>query len=251
MSSRENSSAGTSRALLWVGVVVVLAVLAAALTVVVSSRTYSPGGRTVSPAVQVAGGSEHVDEEAGLRIRVPAGWRAVTDDLVFGSTALDREVGGETGGDGTAGGVDLVGRLTPDYGPPYEADNRTAAAMLMEGMGRYFLPIAGRVTEQRSVGISSRAGDGWAASVRVVPERPADAPAPGNPVERDGGVAYSAVVGEGTDRWWLTYIGSPGDGSASSPGVDWADAIVKRLEPTGEPPADVPAGAGGEGRPTV
>ena len=36
-------------------------------------------------------------------------------------------------------------------------------------------------------------------------------------------------VGEGAQRYWLTYVGRPGDGTVPSPTAEWADEIVERL----------------------
>ena len=254
MSAGQNSSSGTSRTLLLVALVAVLAVAAAVLTVVVSSRTHSPGARTVTPAIQVAAGSDHEDAEAGLVVPVPAGWRAEQGDLVFGSTALVPEPQSGPRGDGDGddaagtaapgddigpGGVVLVGALTPDLVAAREADNQRAAAVLVSGMGEFFLPIPGRRTEQRMEEVSGRVGDGWALSYRVVGEGPDGGPIPedaGVPAE---GLVYTAVVGEGDQRYWLTYIGTPADGTVGSPGPEWADAIVERLRPSEVSPGGV------------
>lgn len=253
MTSGQNPSAGRTRSLLLVALVGVLAVVAAVLTVVVSDRTYSPNERALSPKTQVAAGSDHHDVEAGLTVRVPEGWRVQEGDLVFGSTALVPD--GETAGDGGEGresregaegpgGIVLVGELTPEMFASRESDNQRAAAVLVSGMGEFFLPIPGRRTEPRMQEISTRVGDGWALSYRVVPE---GAVASGGGVT-GGGLVYTAVVGgNGTGdetgeeadggagtgkRYWLTYIGAPADGSMDSPHAEWADEIVERLRQT-------------------
>lgn len=228
MSPGQNASAGRSRIVLSVILVVVLAVAAAAGTVAVSAATHSPDGdRVLSPKIQVAAGSEHVDDEAGIVVRVPEGWRAGSGELVFGSTGLVPEVEESAqGGDG----IVLVGELTPELRAAQEADNQRAAAVLVSGMGEFFLPIPGERTEHRMEEVSTRLGDGWALSYRVVP-----AGAVGGP---GGGLVYTAVVGpghgDGSDkRYWLTYVGAPADGSMTSPGPEWADEVVERLRPAG------------------
>ena len=151
MSHGANQLTGRGRIILSVAVVALLAVVAAVATVVISSATYDPTPRTLSPKTQVAAGSDHVDAEAGVEVRVPEGWRVEPGDLVYGSTAL-----------------------VPD----------------------------------RSLGATSATG---AAA---------------------GGLVYAAVVGEGEQRYWLTYVGTPGDGAMESPGREWADEIVERLHRT-------------------
>lgn len=239
-----DSSTGRGRAILLIVVVAVLAVVAAVLTVVVSQKTYAPSVRTLSPKIQVAAGSEHVDTEAGVEIAVPEGWRVESGDLVFGSTVLipeepagaDGVSGAGESGDGEsgapaeaqgAGSLILVGALTPNLFASQEPDNQRAAASLVTGMGQFFLPVPGQAAEERIHPISSRAGDGWALSLRVLPAEP------GGLIGPEGALVYSAVVGEGDQRYWLTYIGDPADGSMDSPGVEVADEIVERLTPTG------------------
>lgn len=218
MTPGKNASAGRNRTLLLVALVAVLAVVAAVGTVLVSAATYSPGDRTMSPRIQVAAGSDHVDPEAGLVVRVPEGWRAESGDLVFGTTALIPE-----SAEGGLGGLVLVGGLTPDFVAAEESDNQWAAAALISGMGEFFLPIPGEQTDHRMEEISGHVGDGWALSYRVVPEA---AEGRGVPV---GGLVYTAVLGEGENRIWLTYVGSPADGAMDSPSEEWADEIVERL----------------------
>lgn len=234
MTSGQNSSAGRTRALLLVAVVAVLAVVAAVATVLVSAATYAPGTRTLSPKIQVAAGSDHVDPNAGLVVRVPEGWRAESGDLVFGTTAM-APVGAEgaaaadeaTGGPGRSDGVVLAGALTEDLFDPGNPDNQLAAFTLASGMGQFLLPVPGQPVEDEAAEISSPVGDGWAVSFRVLPAMEQ------NLIGPDGALVYTAVVGEGADRYWLTYIGLPGDGTMSSPHAEWADEIVERLRPAG------------------
>lgn len=216
-----------------VALVAVLAVVAAVATVLVSSATYAPGVRTLSPKIQVAAGSDHVDPSSGLVIRVPEGWRAESGELVFGTTALspsgDGEAGVEEVGDGVAGrsdGVVLTGALTEDLFDPGNPDNLQAALTLASGMGQFLLPVPGQPVEERAEEITTRVGDGWSVSFRVLPAVQQDLIGP------EGALVYSAVVGEGAQRYWLTYIGLPGDGTVPSPHAEWADEIVERLRPS-------------------
>lgn len=244
MTSGQNPSAGRTRTFLLVAFVAVLAVLAAVATVVVSSTTYSPGARTLSPKIQVAAGSDHVDPYAGLVIRVPEGWRAESGELVFGSTVLtpaeaeDEDSADDPAEDPAAGpsagasasdrsdGVVLVGALTEDLFDPRNPDNQQAAFALASGMGQFLLPVPGQPTEESAEEISTRVGDGWAVSFRVIPSVEQQL------IGEEGALVYSAVVGEGSQRYWLTYIGLPGDGAMDSPLPEWADEIVKRLRPS-------------------
>ncbi|MEV8224150.1 APA family fibronectin-binding glycoprotein [Dietzia maris] len=236
MTSGQNPSAGRSRTILVVALVAVLAVVAAVVTVVVSSATYAPGVRTLSPKIQVAAGSDHVDPETGLVIRVPEGWRAESGELVFGSTVMSPVVDEEAGSgaqppaaeppaDGRSDGVVLAGRLTEDLFDPENPDNQLAALALANGMGQFLLPVPGRPVEERIEPLSTRVGDGWSVSFRVLPAVQQDIIGP------EGALVYSAVVGEGAQRFWLTYVSRPGDGTMSSPHAEWADEIVERLRP--------------------
>lgn len=240
MTSGQNPSAGKSRTILLVALVALLAVVAAVVTVLVSSATYNPGVRTLSPKTQVAAGSDHVDPHAGLVVRVPEGWRVESEDLVFGTTALipveagvteEAAVTEETVETGEAGapaadrsdGVVLVGLLTDDLFDLRNPDNQQAAFALANGMGQILLPVPGRPSEESMEPISTRVGDGWAVSFRVLPAVQQGLIGP------EGALVYSAVVGEGGQRYWLTYIGLPGDGAMDSPHSEWADEIVERL----------------------
>lgn len=233
MTSGHNPSAGRNRTILAVALVAVLAVVAAVMTVLVSSATYAPGARTLSPKTQVAAGSDHVDPDAGLVIRVPEGWRAESGDLVFGSTAMspvgngdaEAEEAAETAEAERSDGVVLAGELTDDLFEPRNPDNRLAAFTLASGMGQFLLPVPGQPVDERVEELSSRVGDGWSVSFRVLPT------VQQNLVGPEGALVYSAVVGEGAQRYWLTYIGLPGDGTVASPHAEWADEIVERLRP--------------------
>ncbi|MFS4489889.1 APA family fibronectin-binding glycoprotein [Dietzia kunjamensis] len=221
MTSGQTPSAGRSRTVLVVALVAVLAVVAAVVTVVVSSATYSPGVRTLSPKIQVAAGSDHVDPETGLVIRVPEGWRAESGELVFGSTVMSPVAAADD--PSRSDGVVLAGRLTEDLFDPENPDNQLAALALANGMGQFLLPVPGRPVEERIEPLSTRVGDGWSVSFRVLPAVPQDIIGP------EGALVYSAVVGEGAQRFWLTYVSRPSDGTMASPHAEWADEIVERL----------------------
>lgn len=220
----QNPSAGRIRTVLVVALVAVLAAAAAVATVLVSSATYAPTERTLSPKIQVAAGSDHVDPFAGLVIRVPEGWRAESGELLFGSTAMSPERAEPAQSDG----VVLVGALTEDLFDPRESDNRLAAVTLANGMGPVLLPVPGQAVDERVEELSTRVGDGWSVSFRVIPSAPQDVVGP------EGALVYSAVVGQGAQRYWLTYVGRPGDGTVPSPSAEWADEIVERLRPVEE-----------------
>lgn len=220
----QNPSAGRTRTVLVVALVAVLAAAAAVATVLVSSATYAPTERTLSPKIQVAAGSDHVDPFAGLVIRVPEGWRAESGELLFGSTAMSPERAEPAQSDG----VVLVGALTEDLFDPRESDNRLAAVTLANGMGPVLLPVPGQAVDERVEELSTRVGDGWSVSFRVIPSAPQDVVGP------EGALVYSAVVGQGAQRYWLTYVGRPGDGTVPSPSAEWADEIVERLRPVEE-----------------
>ena len=226
-------SAGRTRAALAIALVLVVALVAAVATWVISDRTHAPSARQLSPKVQVAAGADHVDPLAGLVIRVPEGWRAESGELLFGSTAMSPERA-----EPPSDGVVLVGALTEDLFDPRETDNRLAAITLANGMGPILLPVPGQAVDERVEELSTRVGDGWSVSFRVIPSVPQDVVGP------EGALVYSAVVGQGAQRFWLTYVGRPGDGAMASPTAEWADEIVERLRlseaahtPAGEPGA--------------
>ena len=216
------SSSGRVRAVLLIVLVAVLAVVAAVATVVVSQKTYAPTERTLSAKTQVAAGSEFVDEEAGLVIRVPEGWQAGPGGAMFETTALQPE---ETPADGTTGGIVFIGKLTPEMLGTAEINKEGLALELASLYGQSFLPVPSQPTNEQFEEISSRAGDGVALSFRVIPAMQPDGYGP------EGALVYSAVVGEGDVYYWLTYIGVPADGSMDSPRAEWAGEIVERFRP--------------------
>lgn len=216
------SSSGRGRAVLLVVLVAVLAVIAAVATVVISQRTYAPAERKLSPKIQVAAGSEYVDEVAGLVIRVPEGWRSVPGGMMLESTILEPEEALE---DGSPGGLVFIGALTPEMLGGQQFSNEEIAAELASGYGQAFLPFPLQPVSENREEISSRAGDGVALSIRVTPAMQPEM------FGADGALIYSAVVGEDDSRYWLTYIGIPADGSMYSPNAEWAGEIVERFRP--------------------
>ncbi len=229
------SSSGRTRAVLWIALVVVLAVIAAVATVVISQKTYPPAERTVSAKTQVAAGSEYVDEQAGLTFRVPMGWQAESGALLFGSTMLvpemvvpeDAEAADAEAEAAEGTGLVFIGALTPEMLGGADPTNEEAAWSLATGIGQALLPIPAQPVDEQSVEFRNRVGDGVAVSVRILPliEQPVVGP--------EGALIYSAVVGEGDERFWLTYVGVPGDGSTTSPDAAWATEIIKRFVAVG------------------
>lgn len=232
--SSSGSSSGRALTVLLVVLVALVALIAAAVTVLVSQRTHAPSERTLTPSIQVAAGSEHVDDQAGLTMRVPEGWRVQPGDLIFGSTALVPDEADGPGGQPQAGAgpgsLVLIGQVTPEmFGAAVPPDNEPVATALATQMGEIFLPIPGQRVDPRVRDLSGRAGqgagEGVGVSYRLEPEGGQGMLGP------DGALVYSAVIGEGDQRYWLTYIGAPADGSMSSPGAEWADEIAERLTP--------------------
>lgn len=213
-----SSSSGRGLTIAWVVLVVLLAMIAAAVTWVVSERTYGPSERTMSAKTQVAAGSEYTDEAAGLTFRVPEGWMAESGPMPFGTTAMMPEEMS------AKGGLVFIGALTPEMLGGQDVNNEQAAIALANSIGQSVLPIPVRPVGERADEISTRVGDGTSVWVRVVGAGQQQMLGP------DGALIYSAVVGEGDSRFWLTYIGSPADGSMVSPAADWAEAIVKKFE---------------------
>lgn len=214
------SSSGRGRAVLLIVVVAVLAVVAAVATVVISQQTYAPTERTMSAKIQVAAGSDHIDDAAGMVIRVPEGWQPVPGGAMLESTVLQPEEAPE---DGTAGGIVFIGKLTPEMLGAEEVSKEGLALELASVYGQSFLPGPSQPANDQIEEISSRAGDGVALSFRVIPAMQPDGFGP------EGALVYSAVVGEGDEYYWLTYVGVPADGSMDSPRAEWADEIVERF----------------------
>lgn len=218
----QKSPSGRGRVIMLIVLVAVLAVVVAVATVLISQRTYAPSERTLSPAIQVAAGSEFVDPAAGLTIRVPEGWQAESGDLPFGTTVMAPE---SMTADGGAEGIAFIGALTPEMTGGQQVDNKQAAYALASGIGPTLLPVPGQPVDEQIEEISTRAGDGWALSFRVVPTTQQ------NMLGSDGALVYTAVVGEGEQRYWMTYVGVPGDGSMDSPDTRWADKVVEHFRP--------------------
>lgn len=233
-SADKTATSGRGRAITLIALVVVIALVAAVATWVFSARTHAPTPRELSPLVQVAAGSEHVDTESGVVVRVPEGWRVEDEgELIFGTTALvpDESLLGEPDdAEAGPGSLVLIGAMGPELFAAQAGDTEQAATMLASGMGEFFLPVPGERTDVRQQELSGRNGDGWAVSYRVVPSDP-------GLIGPEGALVYAAVVTAGDDTddddgaFWLTYIGSPGDGSMASPDERWADRIVERFRP--------------------
>lgn len=216
------SSSGRGRAVLLIVLVAVLAVAAAVATVVISQKTYAPTERTLTGKIQVAAGSEYVDEAAGLVIRVPEGWRAEPGGMMLESTILEPE---EVPEDGGPGGIVFIGELTPEMLGDPQVSNEAIAAELASVYGQAFLPLPLQAVSENSEEVTSRAGDGVALSIRVTAAMQPEMFGP------EGALIYSAVVGGGDSRYWLTYIGIPADGSMDSPRAEWAGEIIERFRP--------------------
>lgn len=222
MSASTSSSSGRGRAILLIVLVAVLAVAAAAATVVISQKTYAPTERTLSPKIQVAAGSEYVDEAAGLVVRVPEGWRATPGGMMLESTVLEPE---KTLEDGSPGGLVFIGELTPEMLEGQQISNEDIAAELAFGYGQTLLPFQLQPVSEDREEVTSRAGDGVALSIRVASAMQPEMFGP------EGALIYSAVVSEDDSRYWLTYIGVPADGGMYSPNAEWAGEIIERFRP--------------------
>ena len=216
------SSSGRGRAVLLIVLVAVLAVAAAVATVVISQKTYAPTERTLTGKIQVAAGSEYVDETAGLVIRVPEGWQAAPAGMMLESTILEPEKALE---DGSPGGLVFIGELPPEMLGGQQVNNEGIAAELASGYAQALLPFPLQAVSENWEEVSSRAGDGVALSLRVTPAMQPEM------FGAEGALIYAAVVGEDDARYWLTYIGIPADGSMYSPNAEWADEIIERFRP--------------------
>ncbi|WP_459956862.1 APA family fibronectin-binding glycoprotein [Nocardia sp. IFM 10818] len=143
---------------------------------------------------------------AGMSFVPPAGWEAVPqdgdDNLVFGQAALQ-----PTGAD--ADGMILLGKLDESLFAAAESDNGRAACFLASGMGEFFFPDTGRRVNNETGDVHGRAVSGRSCFYRVGFESSADAQAE----------VYAAVVQDGDQRWWITWLGN-----ATAP-VDRAAAL--------------------------
>ena len=221
-SADKTATSGRGRAITLIALVVVIALVAAVATWVFSARTHAPTPRQLSQLVQVAAGEDHVDTESGVVVRVPEGWRVEEGELVFGTTALSPVDADPESGPGS---LVLVGAMGPELFAAQAQDTEQAAVVLASGMGEFFLPVPGERTDIRQEELSGPYGEGSAVSYRVVPSDP-------GLLGPEGALVYAAVMNDSTGgAFWLTYIGSPGDGSPVSPDARWADRMAEHLRP--------------------
>lgn len=186
---------------------VALVLLAGLLIVAVATNPAS-----VLPRDSTLHGAYHVDDDSGLELQVPVGWRVV-DDAEFGTVQL-RPVG-------TGRALDtriLAGPLEPGIAAAVIADDQGAATALAETVQMYVLGVTGTRDEQRVVAVDNEAGTGAAVSYVVAPDGEAD--------QDSGGLVYAAVFGSEGRRWWVAYVTTA---QQSSPGIRWMDRIVEHV----------------------
>lgn len=186
---------------------VALALLAGLLIVAVATNPAS-----VLPRDSTLHGAHHHDEESGLEIQVPVGWRVI-DDAEFGTLQM-RPVG-------TGRALDtriLAGPLDPGIAAAAIADDRGAATALAETVQMYVLDVTGTRDEERVVDVDNQVGTGAAVSYVVAPEGIAD--------QDSGGLVYVAVFGSEGRRWWVAYVTTA---QQSAPGIRWMDRMVDHV----------------------
>lgn len=152
------------------------------------------------------------DEESGLQISVPVGWR-VRDDADFGTMHLV-----PTGSGRALDTRIMVGVLEPGIAAAAIDDDLGAATALAETIQQYVLDVSGTRDERRTTPVENEAGDGAAISYVVIPEGIEDTAA--------GGLVYTAVFGTDDRRWWVSYVTTS---QHSAPGVRWMDRIVANI----------------------
>lgn len=180
-----------------------------ALLIVVSVAT-TP--EAVLPRDSTLHGSYHADEESGLEMVVPVGWRA-RENSEFGSLELVPI------GSGRAQNTRIfAGTLEPGIAAAAIADNEGAATALAETVQQYILGVTGTRDDRRTTVVENEAGTGVSVSYVVVPEDPARAD--------DGGLVYAAVFGTPGERWWVAYVTTA---QQSSPGIRWMGRIVDHV----------------------
>src|SRR5699024_10839411 len=130
----------------------------------------------------------------------------------------------------------LAGRLEPGNAAAAIDDDRQAEITLAETVQQYVLQVDGTRDEQRTAEVRNEAGGGRSISYIVVPSVLHQ--------EDEGGLVYTAVFGEGDERWWLAYLT---DTQRSAPGSPCVDRIVNDIRRAGRAPR--PAGPGGRGSP--
>ena len=190
---------------------VALGLLASLLIVAVATTPAS-----VLPRDSTLHGEHHVDEESGLELAVPVGWRVVSDAEI-GSVQLVPV--------GTGRALDtriLAGALEPGIAAAAISDDQGAATALAETIQLYVLGVSGIRDERRVTRVDNDLGTGAAVSYVVVPDEFADLDS--------GGLVYTAVFGEEGRRWWVAYVTTS---QQSAPGVKWMDDIVDGVRPAG------------------
>lgn len=190
---------------------VALGLLALLLIVAVATTPAS-----VLPRDSTLHGEHHVDEESGLELAVPVGWRVVSDAEI-GSVQLVPV--------GTGRALDtriLAGALEPGIAAAAISDDQGAATALAETIQLYVLGVSGIRDERRVTRVDNDLGTGAAVSYVVVPDEFADLDS--------GGLVYTAVFGEEGRRWWMAYVTTS---QQSAPGVKWMDDIVDGVRPAG------------------
>ena len=166
----------------------------------------------VLPRDSTLHGSYHVDEESGLEIVIPVGWRA-RENAEFGSLELVPV------GAGRAQDTQIfVGTLEPGTAAAEIADDEGAATALAETVQQYVLGVTGVLDDRRTTVVENEAGTGASVSYVVVPDDPAKADA--------GGLVYAAVFGTPDKRWWVAYVTTA---QQSSPGPRWMSRIVDHV----------------------
>lgn len=180
-----------------------------ALLIVVSVAT-TP--EAVLPRDSTLHGTYHADEESGLEVVVPVGWRA-RENSEFGSLELV-PVGSERAQNTRI----FAGTLEPGIAAAAIADNEGAATALAETVQQYILGVTGVRDDRRTTIVENEAGSGASVSYVVVPDDPARAD--------DGGLVYAAVFGSPGQRWWVAYVTTA---QQSSPGIRWMGRIVDHI----------------------
>ncbi len=186
---------------------VALGLLALLLVVAVAASPES-----VLPRDSTLHGEYHLDEESGLEIVVPVGWRARTN-AGFGSVELVPV------GTGQALNTRIfAGTLDPGSPAAGAVDDEGAAIALAETVQQQILGVTGGRDDVRGSLVENDAGTGASVSYIVVPDDPARAD--------DGGLVYAAVFGTPEQRWWVAYVTTT---QQSSPGPRWMGRIVEHV----------------------
>lgn len=186
---------------------VALALLGALLIAAVAANPSA-----VLPRDSTLHGENHVDEESGLEIAIPVGWR-VRENATFGTMELV-----PTGSGQALDTRILVGTLEPGIAAAAIDDDLGAATALAETIQQYLLNVSGARDDRRTTPVENNAGDGSAISYVVIPDGIEDTTA--------GGLVYSAVFGSDQRRWWAAYVTTS---QHSAPGVRWMDRIVSNI----------------------